>query len=68
MLKRIQADFDERAMERLLWLMHRTEAASYAETLKNSLRFYKLLLEQVDAGGQIIIRDKKGNEKEILPI
>jgi len=48
-------------MERLNALKRKTEAASYAEVVKNALRLYEALIEDTDAGKQFLVRDADGS-------
>jgi hypothetical protein len=57
---RVQLDFAPRAMERLNTLKAKTEAASYAEVVKNALRLYEALIEETEDGKQFLVRDKAG--------
>jgi len=57
---RVQLDFAPRAMERLNALKAKTEASSYAEVVKNALRLYEGLIEEVESGKQFLVRDKDG--------
>jgi len=57
---RVQLDFPPRAMERLNALKVKTEASSYAEVVKNALRLYEALIEEDEAGKQLLTRDKDG--------
>ena len=57
---RVQLDFAPRSMERLNALKAKTEAASYAEVVKNALRLYEALIEEVEDGKQFLVRDKDG--------
>jgi hypothetical protein len=47
-------------MERLNALKEKTEASSYAEVVKNALKLYEGLIEEVEAGKQFLVRDEKG--------
>ena len=58
---RVQLDFAPRSMERLNALKLKTEAASYAEVVKNALRLYEALIEETESGKQFLVRDKAGN-------
>ena len=58
---RVQLDFAPRSMERLNLLKAKTEAASYAEVVKNALRLYEALIEEVESGKQFLVRDKDGS-------
>jgi hypothetical protein len=57
---RVQFDLAPRSMERLNALKTKTEAASYAEVVKNALRLYEALIEETEAGKQFLVRDKDG--------
>lgn len=54
--KRIQMDMPSRSVERLKRLQEVTEAASYTEVMKNALRLYEALIEEVEAGNEILIK------------
>lgn len=47
-------------MERLSALKTKTEAASYAEVVKNALRLYEALIEETESGKQFLVRDENG--------
>ncbi len=57
---RVQFDLAPRSMERLNALKSKTEAASYAEVVKNALRLYEALIEETESGKQFLVRDKDG--------
>jgi hypothetical protein len=57
---RVQLDFAPRSMERLNALKAKTEAASYAEVVKNALRLYEAPIEETEAGKQFLVRDQSG--------
>jgi len=57
---RVQLDFAPRSMDRLNALKAKTEAASYAEVVKNALRLYEGLIEEVENGREFLIRDQNG--------
>jgi hypothetical protein len=63
---RVQIDLPPRSLERLQTLKVRTEAASYAEVLREALRLFEYAVEQAEAGGRLVIRTKSGEEKELL--
>lgn len=64
--RRIQMDMPPRSVERLKHLQEVTEAASYAEVMKNALRLYEALIEEVEAGNEIMV--KRGSETAPLLI
>ncbi len=57
---RVQFDLPPRSMARLNTLKRKTEAASYAEVVKNALRLYEALIEETEAGKQFLVRDAAG--------
>lgn len=57
---RVQFDLAPRSMERLNALKLKTEAASYAEVVKNALRLYEALIEETENGKQFLVQDKAG--------
>ena len=57
---RVQFDLPPRSMERLNALKLKTEASSYAEVVKNALRLYEALIEEVESGKQFLVRDENG--------
>lgn len=58
---RVQFDLAPRSMDRLNALKVKTEAASYAEVVKNALRLYEALIEEAESGKQFLVRDKDGS-------
>jgi len=58
---RVQFDLPPRSMERLNALKLKTEAASYAEVVKNALRLYEALIEETEQGKTFLIRDESGS-------
>ena len=57
---RVQFDLPPRSMDRLNVLKLKTEAASYAEVVKNALRLYEALIEDTESGKQFFVRDETG--------
>jgi hypothetical protein len=57
---RVQFDLPPRSMERLNALKAKTEAASYAEVVRNALGLYEALIEETESGKQFLVRDKDG--------
>ena len=58
---RVQLELPEKSMERLLNLKELTEASSYAEVIKNSLRLYEAIISEISNGNEIMLKDKDGN-------
>lgn len=65
---RVQFELPEVSMNRLISLKEKTEASSYAEVFKNSLRLYEDLINQFDAGNEFIVRDKKTGKEYIYRV
>jgi len=59
-------DMPEKSVARLLALQAATEASSYAEVIKNALRLYEVVIREVEAGGEILVR--RGTEVEKLAV
>jgi len=55
-LKRVQMDMPSKSVERLKRLQEITEAASYAEVVRNALQLYEALIEEVESGNKIMIK------------
>jgi uncharacterized protein (DUF342 family) len=64
--KRVQMDMPPRSFERLQRLQEVTEASTYAEVMKNALRLYEALINEIEAGNEILI--KRGETTAPLPI
>jgi Arc/MetJ-type ribon-helix-helix transcriptional regulator len=60
---RVQLELPDSSMERLRTLRAKTEAVSYAEVIKNSLRLYEALIQEAEAGNEVCIKSTDGNEK-----
>lgn len=63
---RVQFEMAPRSMERLRVLKDRTEAASYAEVVRNALRFYEFLVEEAEKGNEVVIEPKDGSGKRTV--
>jgi hypothetical protein len=59
---RVQLELPASSMERLKALRTKTEAASYAEVIRNALRLYEALIGEVEAGNQVFVKDTHGRE------
>jgi Arc/MetJ-type ribon-helix-helix transcriptional regulator len=59
---RVQLELPDASMERLKALREKTEASSYAEVIKNSLRLYEALIKEAESGKEVCIRDSSGAE------
>jgi hypothetical protein len=57
---RVQLDFSPRAMTLLSELKEKTEAASYAEVIRNALKLYDGLITEAESGATFQIRAANG--------
>ncbi|MCU1386449.1 MAG: hypothetical protein JWL71_5146 [Acidobacteria bacterium] len=57
---RVQLEMPPQAMERLQKLKERTEAASYAEVIRNALRLFEALVEEHEKGSEFALRGPNG--------
>ncbi len=57
---RVQLEMPPQAMERLQGLKERTEAASYAEVIRNALRLYEALVTEAEMGREFAIKSPDG--------
>jgi hypothetical protein len=58
---RVQLELPPQAMERLQRLKEKTEAASYAEVIRNALRVFEALVEEHEKGSEFQLK-KPGGE------
>jgi Arc/MetJ-type ribon-helix-helix transcriptional regulator len=57
---RVQLEMPPQAMERLQRLKDRTEAASYAEVIRNALRLFEALVEEHEKGAEFSLKRPDG--------
>ncbi len=57
---RVQLDFSPRAMTLLSELKEKTEAASYAEVIRNALKLYDGLITEAESGATFMVRGANG--------
>ena len=57
---RVQLEMPPQAMERLQRLKDSTEAASYAEVIRNALRLYEALIAEAEKGSEFAIKSPDG--------
>ncbi len=57
---RVQLELPPQAMERLQRLKDRTEAASYAEVIRNALRLFEALVEEHEKGSDFFLKRPDG--------
>ena len=57
---RVQLEMPPQAMERLQKLKERTEAASYAEVIRNALRLFEALVDEHESGAEFSLKRKSG--------
>lgn len=63
---RVQLELPPRSMDRLRSLKDKTEAASYAEVLRNALRFYEFLVEEAESGNVVVTEAKDGSGRRTV--
>jgi Arc/MetJ-type ribon-helix-helix transcriptional regulator len=57
---RVQLELPPQAMERLQRLKEKTEAASYAEVIRNALRLLEALVEEHEKGAEFALKRPDG--------
>jgi len=57
---RVQLEMPPQAMERLQRLKEHTEAASYAEVIRNALRVFEALMEEHEKGAEFMLKRAGG--------
>jgi hypothetical protein len=57
---RVQLEMPPQAMERLQRLKEKTEAASYAEVIRNALRVFEALVQEHEAGAEFSLKRPTG--------
>jgi hypothetical protein len=63
---RVQFELPPASMERLRKLKELTEAGSYAEVFRNALRYYEFLIQQAEAGNEVVVQDRSDPEKRTV--
>jgi hypothetical protein len=57
---RVQLEMPPQAMERLQKMKDRTEAASYAEVIRNALRLFEALVDEHEKGAEFSLKRASG--------
>ena len=57
---RVQLEMPPQAMERLQKMKERTEAASYAEVIRNALRLFEALVDEHEKGSEFALKRQNG--------
>lgn len=57
---RVQLELPPQAMDRLQRLKDRTEAASYAEVIRNALRLFEALVDEHEKGAEFSLKRPNG--------
>jgi len=57
---RVQLEMPPQAMERLQRLKEKSEAASYAEVIRNALRLFEALLDEHEKGSEFSLKRADG--------
>ena len=63
--RRVQLELPGRAFARLDRLKTETEAATYAEVIRNELKLYAALIDHHKAGNTIILQDRDGTTSNL---
>ena len=63
---RVQLELPPRSMDRLRSLKDKTEAASYAEVLRNALRFYEFVVQEAEQGHVVVTEAPDGTGKRTV--
>ncbi len=58
---RVQLEMPPQAMERLQRLKEKTEAASYAEVIRNALRVFEALVQEHEQGSEFSLKRASGD-------
>lgn len=58
---RVQLEMPPQAMERLQRLKDKTEAASYAEVIRNALRLFEALVDEHEKGADFFLKRPDGD-------
>lgn len=64
--ERVQFDFFPEALQRLDSIKDKTEAATRAEVIRNALKVYEWLVNDLDPDSTIKVLDKSNNEIAII--
>jgi len=59
-LRRVQLDLPPKAFERLVSLNVETEAATYAEVIRNALKLYAAAIDEYESGNEFMLKQKDG--------
>ncbi len=57
---RVQLEMPPQAMERLQRLKEKSEAASYAEVIRNALRLFEALVDEHEKGSEFSLKRSNG--------
>lgn len=63
--RRVQLELPSKSMQRLESLKDQTEAASYAEVIRNAMMAYGWLIERYENNEKVLIQDASGNTREV---
>lgn len=58
---RVQLELPPQAMERLQRLKEKSEAASYAEVIRNALRLFEALVDEHEKGSEFSLKRPNGD-------
>ena len=63
--RRVQLELPDRSMQKLESLKDQTDAASYAEVIRNAVMAYSWMIERYENDEQLLVRDSSGNTREV---
>ncbi len=64
---RLQFDFTQEAYDELTQLQQATSAPTKAETVRYALRALQWIVEELDAGGRILVKQKDHTQEAVFP-
>jgi len=60
--KHLQIDIGQRSFERLEAMKEKTEVSRYGDVIADALRLYESIIEDVEAGHEVLARTSDGTE------
>jgi metal-responsive CopG/Arc/MetJ family transcriptional regulator len=66
--QRVQFDFSQEALKRLDEMQERLGAPTKAEVVRNALKLYEWLINEIDPSSTIVIQDKEDKVQFRIPV
>lgn len=63
--KRVQLELPQKSADRLESLKNQTDAASYAEVIRNAMMAYSWMIKTYEDGGRLLVKDADGSTREV---